>query len=112
MRAQLAEMYWSALLYDVAFTDYRTNSTAIAAAAELSKMPGYRGPRDSGGNVTPDLLFRGNFPGETVGPYMSQFMITPTMFGTQALDMLNANVRAGPRLHDRPNNLPDGSEWH
>ena len=86
--AQLAEMYWSALLYDVAFTDYRTNSTAIAAAAELSKMPGYRGPRDSGGNVTPDLLFRGNFPGEMVGPYISQFMITPTMFGTQALDML------------------------
>jgi hypothetical protein len=86
--AQLAEMYWSSLLYDVAFTDYSTNSIAIAAAAELNTMPGYRGPRDSNGQVTPDLLFRGTFPGDAIGPYMSQFMITPTMFGTQSMDML------------------------
>ena len=26
--------------------------------------------------VTPNLLFRGAFPGETLGPYMSQFFIT------------------------------------
>ena len=85
---QLAEMYWGALLRDVAFTDYAANSTAIAAAAELSSMPTYRGPRDSQGNVTPDLLFRGAFPGETIGPYMSQFMITPCSFGVQPLDQL------------------------
>ena len=47
------------------------------------------------GNVTPGLLFRGGFPGETVGPYMSQFMITPTMFGTQPLDMLMQAFVAG-----------------
>lgn len=86
--AQLAEMYWSSLLYDVAFTDYAANATAVSAAAELNTLPGYRGPRDSSGNVTPDLLFRGNFPGETIGPYMSQFMITPTSFGAQPIDML------------------------
>jgi hypothetical protein len=84
--AQLAELYWSSLLYDVAFTDYAGNATAVQAAAELNTMPGYRGPRDGTGTVTPDLLFRGNFPGETIGPYMSQFMITPTSFGSQPLD--------------------------
>jgi hypothetical protein len=92
---QLMEMYWSSLLCDVAFTEYATNSTALAAAAELSAQPAYRGPRDANGNVTPDLLFRGGFPGETVGPYMSQFMITPTMFGTQPLDMLMQTFVAG-----------------
>src|SRR3954470_6352491 len=73
---QLTELYWGSLLRDVAFTDYATNSTAIAAAAELSGMSSYRGPRDAQGKVTPDLLFRGGFAGETIGPYISQFMIT------------------------------------
>jgi hypothetical protein len=86
--AQLIEMYWASLLRDVAFTDYVTNATASAAAAELTTLPNYRGPRDSVGNVTPDLLFRGNFPGETIGPYMSQLMITPTSFGQQPIDQL------------------------
>jgi hypothetical protein len=86
--AQLVEIYWASLLRDVAFTDYATNATAIAAAAELTTLPSYRGPRDSHGNVTTDLLFRGNFPGETIGPYMSQLMITPTSFGQQPIDQL------------------------
>ena len=86
--AQLAEMYWSSLLYDVAFTDYASSVTAAAAAAELTTLSGYRGPRDSHGNVTPDLLFRGAFPGETVGPYISQLMVTPTHFGQQPIDQL------------------------
>jgi len=80
---QLVEMYWASLLRDVAFTDCSTNLTAMAAAKELTRMPTYRGPRDNSGNVTPDLLFRGIFQGETIGPYISQFMITPTFFGQQ-----------------------------
>ncbi len=83
---QLLEMYWASLLRDVAFTDYPTNATAIAAAAELATMPAYKGPRDASGNVTPDLLFRGGFAGDAIGPYMSQFMITPTACGAQPLN--------------------------
>jgi hypothetical protein len=86
--AQLAELYWASLLYDVAFTDYPINATAAAAAAELTTLSGYRGPRDTHGKVTPDLLFRGNFPGDAVGPYISQFMVIPTNFGQQPIDQL------------------------
>jgi hypothetical protein len=78
-------MYWASLLRDVAFTDYATSSIANAAAQELSSMPAYAGPRNSSGQVTPDLLFRGVPPGETIGPYISQFFITPTAFGGQAM---------------------------
>jgi hypothetical protein len=85
--AQLIEMYWASMLRDVAFTDYSTNATAAAAAAELTGQSTYRGPRDGSGNVTPSLLFRGNFQGETVGPYMSQLAITPTSFGQQPFPM-------------------------
>jgi hypothetical protein len=82
---ELVEMYWASLLRDVAFTDYASNSTANAAAAELSSMPKYLGPRDSSGNVTPNLLFRGTYPGDTLGPYLSQFFFQPTFFGAQPL---------------------------
>lgn len=83
---ELVEMYWASLLRDVAFTDYFSNATAAEAAQELSGMPSYAGPRDSNGNVTPNLLFRGNYPGETVGPYLSQLCLIPTFFGPQQID--------------------------
>jgi len=92
---QLVEMYWGSLLRDVAFSDYITNSTAIAAAAELTTMPAYKGPRDGNGNVTPGLLFRGAFAGDTIGPYMSQFMITPTSFGAQPCNQLMTTYLPG-----------------
>jgi hypothetical protein len=94
--AQLVEMYWAAALRDVAFTDYATNATAIAAAAELDSLGSvYKGPRDINGHVTTGTLFRGIFPGELVGPYMSQFMITPTGFGQQPLDQLMTTFLPG-----------------
>ena len=82
---ELLEHYWASLLRDVAFTDYSSNRTAQAAAAELGSLPTYLGPRDSRGQVTPNLLFRGGFPGETLGPYLSQFFLLPTFFGSQPI---------------------------
>jgi hypothetical protein len=82
---ELLEHYWASLLRDVAFTDYGTNPLAAAAAAELGSQPTYFGPRDAHGHVTQGLLFRGPFPGETLGPYIAQFFIQPTSFGAQPL---------------------------
>jgi hypothetical protein len=82
---ELVELYWGSLLRDVAFTDYPNNSMAILAAQELSSMPSYAGPRNSSGQVTPNLLFCGSFPGETIGPYISQLAITPTALGVQEI---------------------------
>ncbi len=83
--AELLEHYWGSLLRDLAFTEYDSNSLAAMAAAELSGLTAYRGPRNRHGEVTTDLLFRGSFPGETLGPYLSQFFIMPTSFGAQPL---------------------------
>lgn len=82
---ELVELYWASLLRDVAFTDYISNATAVEAAQELSGMPTYAGPRDNNGNVTPALLFRGGYPGETVGPHLSQLCLIPTFLGAQEL---------------------------
>jgi len=81
---ELIELYWASLLRDVPFTQYSSNPLAAEAAQELTSLPDYDGPR-SGGQVTPDLLFRGAFPGETVGSYISQFFITPTFLGQQPI---------------------------
>jgi hypothetical protein len=82
---ELVELYWASLLRDVSFSNYATDPTAILAAAELSSMPTYVGPRNNHGKVTPNLLFRGPYPGETLGPYVSQFMFIPTSFGAQPI---------------------------
>src|SRR5262245_48027615 len=63
---ELVEMYWASLLRDVAFTDYGSNGIAAQAADELSGMPTYAGPRNNHGRVTPNLLFRGPYPGDTI----------------------------------------------
>jgi hypothetical protein len=80
---ELVELYWGSLLRDVAFSDYASNPTAVLAAQEISGMSSYTGPRNSSGQVTPALLFRGAFPGETLGPYLSQLFVIPTFFGAQ-----------------------------
>jgi hypothetical protein len=92
---ELIELYWASLLRDVAFSDYPTNALAIQAAAELSAQPTYLGPRDINGGVTPGLLFRGIYPGDTIGPCGSQFMLLPTFLGSQAIDQKLNSYLAG-----------------
>jgi hypothetical protein len=70
---ELAEVYWMALARDVHFSDYASDSTIAAAAAELSRFSDFQGPR-AGGVVTPGTLFRGDTPGDLAGPYLSQFL--------------------------------------
>jgi hypothetical protein len=101
---ELIELYWGSLLRDVPFTQYSSNPLASQAAKELTKSPSYAGPR-IGGQVTPDLLFRGAFPGETVGPYISQFFITPTFFGQQPISQQQVTYQ------QHVDYLADPSSW-
>jgi hypothetical protein len=82
---ELIELYWASLLRDVPFTAYAGNATAKKAAAELSTLSHYAGPRDASNVVTPDLLFRGNFAGEKDGPYVSQLWLRDTALGSLPL---------------------------
>jgi hypothetical protein len=92
---ELVELYWASLLRDVAFSDYATNAVAAQAATELSSMGTYAGPRDASHKVTPQLLFRGRFPGETIGPYMSQFLVKKTALGALDIDQRYSTLKAG-----------------
>jgi len=88
--AEQVEHYWAALLADVPFTDYATNALVGDAVTDMNAMSFL----SSAGNnqfpypVTRQNLFRGQFvpgDGNVQGPYVSQFMVQPTFYGSQLL---------------------------
>ena len=82
--AEMAELYWQALTRDIPFSDYGSNGTIAAAAANLSAFSDFRGPKQGAG-VSPDTLFRGNTPGDLTGPYISQFLWKDVPYGLSTI---------------------------
>jgi hypothetical protein len=78
--AEMAELYWMALLRDVSFRDYGTgagtdggaNNSAAAAASLTADFSAFTGPRDAAGAVTPATLFR------ALRPVISLALIFPS----------------------------------
>ena len=84
--AEISENYWMALLRDIPYSQYSSNPVANAAAADLSLYGSdFRGAK-TGGAVTPATLFRGVTPGDSAGPYLSQFFYQPCNFGANKLE--------------------------
>jgi hypothetical protein len=78
---EMAELYWMALARDINFTQYDTGPLIGDACADLSSFSDFRGPKESG-FVTPAAIFRGNTPGDLIGPYVSQFLLHEIPYGT------------------------------
>lgn len=91
---EMVELYWMARLRDVRFDDYATSPLAQTAAAELSALSDFRGPK-SGGAVTPDTLFREELPGSMTGPFLSQFLLLPVPFGAVNIEQRMRTVVPG-----------------
>jgi hypothetical protein len=80
MAAEMVEDYWCALTRDVPFSQYSSDPLIAQACTDLSKLSDYRAPKVNG-QITPDVIFRGNSPGEVSGPYISQFLLKTIPFG-------------------------------
>jgi hypothetical protein len=98
------ELNWASLLRDVPFSQYASNSGAIAAANELDSFgAAYKGPRDSTGKVTPHTLFRGGltagatqyFAAEPAGPYLFAVLRTTHALGAQNISQMTTTYAAG-----------------
>lgn len=94
------EHYWAAQLRDVNFTDYPTNPTAQAAANELNNLTYIKSTANNEYPVpvTPQNLFRGQIvpnDGNIPGPYISQFLVQPTMFGAQPISQMFQTFQPG-----------------
>jgi hypothetical protein len=100
----MVELYWMALCRDVNFIDYSTDPIAQAAAAELSSLHGFEGPR-SNGRVTAQTLFRGFTAEDLIGPYLSQSLLKPFNYGQFPIS--GRIITYVPRL----DYLTDPSHW-
>lgn len=105
----MVELYWAALARDVPFDSYATDPTSASAAAELSTLADFRGPK-VGGAVTPGTIFRGPTAGDLVGPYISQLLLKPVNYGPYVIDQ---KVRTALSAVGNPNAdfLWSFSEW-
>ncbi len=83
----MAEMYWAALARDIPFARYSTDPLIARAAADLSHLSDFQGPK-VGGAVTPATLLRGGLTGEMTGPYISQFLWMPVAYGALTMPQL------------------------
>src|SRR5205085_7700509 len=89
--SEMAELYWMAATRDVSFANYDSDLATQAAAAELSRMSDFRGPKSSA-RVTTMTLYRGLTLGDLAGPYISQFLWQPLPYGAQVIDQRIASV--------------------
>lgn len=88
--AEEVEHYWGALLNDVPFSEYPTNSLVAQAVADMNNLSFLNSSQNNQFPfpVTTRNLFRGQFvpgDGNVRGPYVSQFMVQPTFYGVQPL---------------------------
>ena len=83
--AEMGEVYWKALLRDVPFSAFDTDSDVADAIADLNGLSATVGPTE-GGAVTAGTVFRGETPGDLVGPYISQFLFKPIPMGNLVID--------------------------
>lgn len=77
---EIGENYWMAVLRDLPFERYGTDPLVAQACEDLSRFSDFRGPKVAG-QVTPATLFRGETPGDLIGPYISQFLYKNIPFG-------------------------------
>jgi hypothetical protein len=116
--AEMGELYWMALARDVPFINYATEAgtagsvLARAITSLNTEFPTFGGTVP----VTVQNLFRGIFPGEQAGPYVSQFLLKGNVdprkpdgqgrdanegyvtFGSQVIDQRQWTVKGFPEL--------------
>lgn len=84
--AEISENYWMARLRDVPYSQYLLDPIANAAAADLTLYGADFNGAKAGGVVTPATLFRGLTPGDSAGPYLSQFFYQSCNFGANKIE--------------------------
>jgi hypothetical protein len=104
---EMGELYWMALARDVPFIEYAseaatTGSIIQNAIASLNgEFTSFGGTR----SVNAQNLFRGIYPGEQVGPYVSQFLLKgnsdPRKPAGQGRDALDGYITYGAQVIDQ-----------
>lgn len=107
---EIIENYWQALTRDVAFIDYGSSPAILQAVNDLNQSPilsYYYGPLDSTGRISRQVYSRGILPGDTKGPFLSQFFLRDIPYGAQTIP---AQIKS-PKATKSNNFMTDRPEW-
>lgn len=85
LAGEMAEVYWQAITRDVPFIEYGSSNLVANAVADLNQFVAPPGAA-ANGVITADTLFRGETPGDLIGPYISQLLWKPFKFGPVDVD--------------------------
>ncbi|MCI0664156.1 MAG: hypothetical protein L0220_24120, partial [Acidobacteria bacterium] len=85
---EVAELYWRALTRDIPYSQYGNEQLTNAAIEDLNRFTNYQG-------VNADNIFRGQFPGDQTGPYLSQFLLQSYIVGSTPVRQLYRTPLAG-----------------
>ena len=99
---EMVELYWKYLCRDIPFSEFDSNPTIAAAAAELNLLNtplvtsfADRPEEIFPYTVTPATVFRGETPGDLTGPYISQFLLKDIPFGNSTIEQRYVAPPAG-----------------
>jgi hypothetical protein len=87
---EMVECYWLALTRDIPFSQYGNEPQTAAAIDDLRRFSEFA-------NVNAGTIFRADIPGVQVGPYISQFLLQPYIFGSTLVEQ---RYRTSPRGSD------------
>jgi hypothetical protein len=77
---EMVECYWLALTREIPFSQYGNEPMTAAAIDDLSRFSEFE-------NVNAGTLFRSeDIPGVQIGPYISQFLLQPYLFGSTLIE--------------------------
>jgi len=94
LTAEMAEVYCQAILRDVPFTEFGTDSKVAACVNALKELDYFKTGQRNGQPLEIANAFRGFAPGDLVGPYVSQFMLIGNN-GHGLLALLSSPLRTG-----------------
>lgn len=95
---EMLELYWRALTRDVPFSDYGQEELTATAVSDLIHFPYFASWDDQ-------RLFRGETPGDMIGPYVSQFLTLPIPYGATTITQMYRVPEAGDDY------MTDYTEW-
>ena len=104
MASEMAEVYWLSLTRDVPFREYAKDSLLAEAVSDLNA---FAEPLKSaaGEKLTPVTVFRGETPGDLIGPYLSQLLWLDIPYGIKSLEQRYTVPTRGQSF------MTDYSDW-
>jgi hypothetical protein len=103
MATEMAEVYWLALTRDVPFREYETHPLVAAAIVDMNAFP--EPLSGTGQKLAPATVFRGETPGDLIGPYLSQFLWLEIPYGIKTVEQRYTVPTRGQSF------LTDYTEW-